>query len=246
MYEPQDLITLAVDRLPEALPVALGVRLHEFGLLDGSLEEDVLIADWKDNRYVCPRRPRLRMLEGLLAFHHAFAGGEVLVPETVAATAAAELEQLKDREPEQRSHILTSAWHVPLRWFVPFTSDDREVIQLDDRVTIRYRTDRGSASERLDQALAILEGAHMDEGVIYNVRDFAEWLENFSAAALVELDYGSVAGLFTDADLVFDESAKEVWESIQALGEQDFEESARMYNAVSGRWSHAVAVTYLN
>ncbi len=148
VYEPQDLITLAVDRLPEAGSMASGVRMHEFGLLDESLEEDVLLADWNDNRYVCPRRPRLRMLEGLLAFHNAFAGGDVLVPETVAATAAAELEQLKDREPEQRSHILTSAWHVPLRWFIPFTSDDREVIQLDDRVAIRYRTDRASASDR--------------------------------------------------------------------------------------------------
>ncbi len=64
----------------------------------------------------------------------------------------------------------------------------------------------------------------MDEGVIHNVRDFADWIENFSETALVELDYGSVAGLFTDADLVFDESAKDVWGSVQALGNQDFDE----------------------
>lgn len=246
VYEPEDVVTVAVDRLPVATSVSDDVQWHEYGLVDEPLREDALAADWNGSRYLCPRRPRLRMLEGVLAFHNAFAGGDVLVPETIAASAAAELQQLRDREPEQRSHILTSPWHVPLRWFVAFTPEDREVIQLADRISIRYRTDRGSASRRLVEALRILENVGMDDGVVDNVREFSEWVGNFSREALVELDYGSVAELFEDAQLVFDESASELWASLRALEADDWDRSAQMYNTVAGRWSHAMAVTYLN
>lgn len=246
IYEPVDLVTVAVDRLPVAGEISDAVHWSEYGLVDEPLREDTLEAEWNGHRYLCPRRPKLRLLEGVLAFHNAFIGGEFLVPETIAATAAAELQQLRDREPEQRSHILTSPWHVPLRWFVAFTPEDREIVQLEEAVSIRYRTDRQSAIRRLSQALAILEDAGMDDGVVDNVREFSDWIAKFSESALVELDYGSVAELFDDAQLVFDESAAEVWESIVALGAKDWERSARMYNEVSGRWRHAAAVTHLN
>ena len=246
VYEPEDNVTVSVDRLPVVGFISEDVAWSEYGLIDEPLREDVLAADWNGNRYLCPRRPKLRMLEGVLAFHNAFIGGEVLVPETIAATAAAELQQLKDREPEQRSHILTSPWHVPLRWFVAFASADREIVQNDDRVSIRYRTDRRTASKRLAEALKILEQVGMDDGVVENVRDFSDWIANFSSSSLVELDYGSVAELFEGSQLVFDESAAEVWESLVALGAKDWERSARMYNEVSGRWSHAASVTQLN
>lgn len=246
VYEPEDNVTVSVDRLPVAGHVSEDVTWSEYGLIDEPLREDVLAADWNGNRYLCPRRPKLRMLEGVLAFHNAFIGGEVLVPETIAATAAAELQQLKDREPEQRSHILTSPWHVPLRWFVAFAPSDREIVQNEDRVSIRYRTDRRTATKRLAKALKILEQVGMDDGVVENVRDFSDWIANFSSSSLVELDYGSVAELFDGSQLVFDESAAEVWESIVALGAKDWERSARMYNEVSGRWSHAASVTQLN
>ncbi|MDH5421110.1 MAG: hypothetical protein OEY55_04850 [Acidimicrobiia bacterium] len=246
VYEPEDSVTVSVDRLPVAAHISEDVTWSEYGLIDEPLREDVLAADWKGHRYLCPRRPKLRMLEGVLAFHNAFIGGEVLVPETIAATAAAELQQLKDREPEQRSHILTSPWHVPLRWFVAFAPADREIVQDDDRISIRYRTDRRTASKRLAKALKILEQVGMDDGVVENVRDFSDWIANFSSSSLVELDYGSVAELFEGSQLVFDESAAEVWESLVALGAKDWERSARMYNEVSGRWSHAASVTQLN
>ncbi len=246
VYEPEDKVTVAVDRLPVAGFISEDVTWSEYGLVDEPLREDVLAAEWDGGRYLCPRRPKLRLLEGVLAFHNAFVGGEVLVPETIAATAAAELQQLRDREPEQRSHILTSPWHVPLRWFVAFDPADREVVQTDQHVSIRYRTDRRSASKRLSKALKILEEVGMDDGVVENVRDYSDWISKFSVDALIELDYGSVAELFDGAQLVFDESASEVWASILALGDKDWERSARMYNEVSGRWSHAASVTQLN
>lgn len=246
MYDPEDTVTAAVDGLPQALGSHRRLGWSPYGLVDETLDEDLLVADWNGVRYVCPRRPRLRMLEGVLAFHNAFAGGEVLVPETVAANAAAELEQLHDREPDQQSHILTSPWHVPLRWFVAFDPSDREIVQLDSTVSIRYRTTQRQASERISEALTILEDVGMDDGVIDNVRELQEWIAKFSAAALVELDYGPTASLFPDADLVFDESCADVWASVRALEASDFEGSATAYNRVAGRWSHAVAVTYLN
>lgn len=246
VYDPEDIVTASVDVLPRAVERQHRLGWSSYGLVDESMDEDLFVADWNGNRYVCPRRPRLRMLEGVLAFHNAFAGGEVLVPETVAANAAAELEQIRDREPEQRSHILTSPWHVPLRWFVAFEPHEREMVETDSGVSIRYRSDRRSATARLESALAILESVGMDDAVIDNVRELNDWLSKFSPSGLVELDYGGTAGLFADADIVFDESCSDVWASIRALEANDFEESAVAYNRVAGRWSHAVAVTYLN
>ena len=253
VYIPDDQVTVALAALPVVEPALAELRSNAFGLVDEALEEVAFEAEHDGVRYLCPRRARLRMLEGVLAFHNGYAGvgGEVLVPEAVADLAADELSKLRDAQPEQMSHILTSPWHVPLRWFVAFSPDDREVIESgsidnDSGVSIRYRTSRQQASDRLEEALSILRDVDMDDGVIANVEEFEEWVNKFDPATLVELDYGSVAGLFSGQDLVFDESANEVWESIRSLQSGDLDRSAQNYNDVVGRWSRAMAVTYMN
>ena len=56
--------------------------------------------------YVCPRFPRLRMLEGVLAFNNAFPDA-ALIPKTELVSASEELTRLRDQSPAVRSHILT-------------------------------------------------------------------------------------------------------------------------------------------
>jgi len=219
-----------------------------YGVWEESLREDALRLEFEGRGFVCPRYPRLRMLEGLLAFHNSFPGmgGSVLVPEEVVSRAAAELQAIHREQPDVRSHILTSPWHVPLRWFAAFESAQRELVQSEDGSTIRYRTKRADASRRLTRATTTLEKAGFDESVIDPVESLTSWLDDFPEEAVVELDYGSVAELFGDTELALDETAAEVAASLNALDSGDFDEASDYYAAAAARWALAQARMYAN
>ena len=69
------------------------------------------------------------------------------MPEPVADRAARELDVLHSRAPGVRSHILTAPFYVPLRWFAAFRTEDRELVQAPDGLTIRYRATLRDAVE---------------------------------------------------------------------------------------------------
>lgn len=219
-----------------------------YGVWEESLREDALRLEFEGREFVCPRYPRLRMLEGLLAFHNSFPemGGSVLVPEEVVSRAAAELEAMHRERPDARSHILTSPWHVPLRWFAAFESGQRELVQSEEGTTIRYRTRRASASRRLTRATTTLKKAGFDESVIDPVEGLTSWLDDFPGDAVVELDYGSVAELFGDTELALDETAADVAASLDALDSGDFDDASDYYAAAAARWALAQARMYAN
>lgn len=239
-------------RLPDHVAPRLAPRnvivSGTYGVWEESLREDALRLEFEGGDFVCPRYPRLRMLEGLLAFHNSYPGmgGSVLVPEEVVTRAAAELEALHQEQPEARSHILTSPWHVPLRWFAAFEPAQRELVQSADGTTIRYRTRLEEASRRLARTTATLKKAGFDEAVIDPVDGLSAWLEEFPEDAVVELDYGSVAELFGDAELALDETAAEVAASLDALDSGDFDEASDYYAAAAARWALAQARMYSN
>jgi hypothetical protein len=222
--------------------------LTEIGLWDESLVEDAFTIEWRNQPFVCPRYPRLRMLEGLLAFHNAYPGtiGTMLVPEQVVRRAARELESLYEENPSARSYILTSPWHVPLRWFVAFDAGERELLSTDTGYSIRYRNSRRDASKRLERAIRVLAEAGFDETVIEPVQSLSEWMVDFPGDAVVELDYGSVAELFTENDLLLDESATHINASLDALELDDLERAGEFYALAAGRWAAMQARLYAN
>ena len=206
---------------------------------------DAFVAEWRGRRWICPRHPRLRMLEGALAFSNAYPGSMLLSEPTLRGLAE-ELHSLRTAAPDARSHILTTPWHVPLRWFSPFRSEEREMYNSPDGHSLRYRVAVGKAVPRVKRAVAILETAGFDEGIIDQVRELESWLEAFTGDALLELDYGRVASLFSGADLALDDSAELVNASLNALFEGDFERAGRAYGQVAERWAKAQALTYVN
>ncbi len=223
--------------------------MGEFGVWRESLRNDAYVAEWSGHRWVCPRYPRLRMLEGLVAFRNAYPGvaGSALAPERVVRSAAAELERLYRVRPDARSHILTSSWHVPLRWFAAFDPVEREfVTRRDGTHTVRYRTTLGSALERLEDAADVLEEAGFDDAIVEPVHDLHEWLAEFPADAMVELDYGTVAESFSDGELALDETAADIAASLEALREGDFDLAGEHYAAAASRWAAAQALTFSN
>jgi hypothetical protein len=216
---------------------------------DGSaLDERAFIRRVDGRIFVCPWRTRLRMLTSLLAFRAVVPDevADAFVPEMEAQRAARELATMDEEAPEIRSHILQANWHVPLRWFGAF--DDAERILVEDRagLRLRYETTTREARTRLRHTLDILEGSEIDEGVTTAVRELLDWLSVFSEDGLVELDYGTVARMFDDEELLEDRSAAELWQCLAALEEGDSQRAGRIFATLSERWSEVRSVEILN
>lgn len=231
---------------PKGAPVIREV--DDYGLVSEPLDDGVLATTWNETHYVCPRHPRLRLLEGLLGFRNAYPGltAELLIPEEIAERAGTELEALRDRDPEVRSHILTSPWHVPLRWFSAFDPDERQVSSSGESSTVRYRTSIAQADARLSRALGILQEAGFQDAVIDQVQELHNWVAAFDADDLLELDYGTVAELFSEGALALDETAADIQSSLTALEAGDLDDASDHYASAAARWAHAQSLTYMN
>ena len=187
------------------------------------------------------------MLEGVLALsnHLEVFGQAVIIPEDVARQAERELRRLRSSEPDIRSHILTSAWHVPLRWFVPFEADERSCGR-GSFGAIHYRTSLDKGLDRVNKASEVMVASGLPENVVAEVNNLGLWLTEFSAESMLELDYGGVAEMFDAASLVIDESAADVWASLDALASGNPEEASRFYGQLMNRWAPAFAVSFSN
>ncbi len=221
------------------------VRASDHFVWGETTTEDAFSVEWQGRRFVCPRNARLRMLEGVLAFSAANPG-TALLPDMTLRHAADELADLRSRRPGTRSYILTSPWHVPLRWFLPFFPEQRDVYDSDEGLSVRFRTSVILAIPPVTRAIDVLESAGFDEDVVDQVRDLEQWLRDFPTDAMLELDYASVAGLFKDGDLVMDDSVEKVAGSIDALEHLDYETAGRLYADVAGHWAQAQALMYVN
>lgn len=231
------------------VPPPVGTRptaiLSDLGLWHGPLANDAHHVEWQGRSWLCPRYPRLRMLEGVLAVRagHVSAVADVLVPEQIAEAASRELAAIRRRTPDARSFILTSPWHVPLRWFSLFTADDRE--DYEDSAgypSVRFRSPIGPSRERLERAIGIIRDAGFAVPIVEALESLRQWLDDFGDEAMVELDYGTVARLFDPADLAADDSVEQVALSLDALERGDLEGAETHYMAVAGRWAIAQAL----
>jgi hypothetical protein len=235
--------------MPEADTVLLAPpRDVTFAIAAVPMSDDAFVADWRGRRYLCPRTPRLRMLEGVLAVRHAYTnlGSGAVIPERVAVAARAELERIHEESPSLRSHILTSAWHVPIRWFVPFLTATKEIVGGPTMVGVRHRCDQRVAMASLDWAVEVLSGVEPMEHVVNEVRELRRWLGEFPTTSMVELDYGSVASLFSETDLVMDDSAELIKGALLALERGNAASALRKYHRAVTRWAGSLAISASN
>jgi len=233
------------------LPTASGWLRRDVVRADGHFvwaepdADDVFKVEWRGRSLTCPRNGRLRMLEGILAFSNAHPGG-ALLPQAAVERASAELAGLKAGRAGPRSHILTSPWHVPVRWFSAFTQDEQELYDLGDDVSVRYRTPLDDGIARVSRAVGIIDRAGFDSSFVEQVESLELWLKGFPDGSMLELDYSSVAELFTAVDLAFDDSAAQIQASLAALDELDYSAAGERYATVAARWAHAQTLTYVN
>ncbi len=210
-----------------------------------STADDALYTVWQGEQYACPRNTRIRMIEGALAFMRTYPS-MYLVSEVERLQLVAELSELRDAAPFSRSYILSSPWHIPLRWFSAFAPAERELYETQGSPSIRYRTSIGEAVDRVHWSTTVLANAGFPEQVVERVNDLERWLMEYSADSMVELDYAQVARVFSEADVALDDSVEDVRNSLLALERGDGEASQRHYEHVASRWFHAQTFTFSN
>lgn len=221
--------------------------VRTYGLLSEDEGDGHWTVEWDGRRLVCPRNLRLRVLESTVAFANAFRGlGSGLIPEPAAQAADRELKAYHRSHPEHRSHILTSAWHVPVRWYAAFDPADKEIYEVPEGTRLRFRTDIGGARRRLRDAYDVLTGLTVFAGPAQELLQVLAWLEPFPDGSMVELDYGEVSALFDSNDLVFDDSCELVKESLEALAAGDMVRAGECYGRVVTRWAPAFSVSFSN
>lgn len=221
--------------------------VRSYGLLSEEEADSYWAVEWEGQRLVCPRNLRLRVLESTVAFANAFRGlGSGLIPENAARAADAELKAYHRNYPEHRSHILTSAWHVPVRWFAAFDTSEKEVYEGPEGPRIRFRTGIDRARARVTRAHLILTKLAVFAGPAQELKQVLDWMEPFPPDSMLELDYGEVAELFDPQDLVFDDSCEQVNESLDALEAGDLMRAGECYGRVVTRWAPAFSVTFSN
>lgn len=221
------------------------LNLDEDFMWSERTEDDAIYTEWEGEQFACPRNTRLRMLEGIVALSRTDWGSPLIATDEQHA-AVIELSQLRRESAIAKSHILSSAWHVPLRWFSAFHPSEKELYDDSGVTSVRYRATIGGAIDRVGWAATVLENAGFAEQAIDHLNELEAWLAEFKADSMVELDYGRVATVFDPADLVFDESALDVRESLLALEVGDLGASGDGYQRVVRRWASAQAYTFTN
>ena len=236
-----------VGPLPPARARASAERVQHDGtfMWTEATTDDAIFTVWQGEQFACPRNARLRMIEGILAFSRTYPSIQV-ISEVERLKLASELSDLKNSSVMARGFILSSAWHVPLRWFSAFSPGERELYETETGRSIRYRTSIGEAIDRVHWGSTVLANAGFPEQVVGRVNDLERWLMEYSADSMVELDYADVAEIFSGADLVLDDSSENVRNSLLALERGDGEASQRDYTTVASRWFTAQSFTFSN
>lgn len=133
-------------------------------------------------------------------------------------------------------HILTSTWHVPPRWFVPFRSSERDLTIEQEQRSLVYRTRMVEARRRLARAARALRRGAVDGSVLEAVEDLGRWLEAFHPHGWIELDYGGLVHCVSDEQLRADDSPGDIAVAVRAIADGDTARAAQAYRRVIERW----------
>ncbi|PZS28412.1 MAG: hypothetical protein DLM59_14735 [Pseudonocardiales bacterium] len=202
---------------------------------------DTQVADKTAVPLICPWRTALRAGQAAEELATGMAGVLVdsLLPRAIAERAQADLSAWRVKHPHARSHIATATWSVPVRWFVLFSSDERQLQVGDGKREVVYVTEMAKARRRAARALARLRKGLGETDVTDAVEGLARWLEDFHPRSSVELDYGGLAWLFDPDRLREDSSVADVAAALDALAVGDDRAASDAYERVAGRWREA-------
>jgi len=147
------------------------------------------------------------------------------------------------------SHIITSTWSIPPRWFALFSPEDRLRGSNQDGVFTVLRTTIANAKQRATFTHQSVLNAFGAGPIESEISDLIKWLEIFDAKSIVELDYGGLATYLNnllllngEAGLDADTSVEDVASSIAGLASGNGALASRGYERLVSRWRKVAAV----
>jgi hypothetical protein len=205
---------------------------------------------------VSPWRTDVRAREALVDFCSDLPDvvTDAFVPRSLLEQAEVELDRWRAEHGSVVMHVRTCTWQVPLRWFVLVDAEERTVSLGEPAAsTVRrtgrslvYRTPMSRARRRVARALSVLRTAIDDDEVTGGLEELGRWLEEFHPRSLVELDYGGLVHLLDDAELLQDESARDMAHALQHLASGDSDEATAAYGRMTARMRALQAVESAN
>jgi len=147
------------------------------------------------------------------------------------------------------SHILSSTWSIPPRWFALFSPEERIRGADDNGHFSILRTSILSARERCTFTHQTVMSA-FGEGIVEGeVSELLSWLEIFNRESIVELDYGGLATFLHnsllsngESGLEADSSIEDVHSSIAGLSSGDGVLASKGYERLVTRWRRVAAL----
>jgi hypothetical protein len=213
------------SRLPDLPDEAYVLRLDDAVTSSGTEREPVL---------VCPWNLRMRVAEAALQARDGVPQvlADAFVPQVLVGLAQTVVNAC---DAEERVHEQVATWGVPLRWFVLFGANERELI-LTERRVLRYRAEIGKARQRAHKGLRVLRKALGDVPITDSLRETARWLELFHPGSVVELDYGGLTSLLNEEALLADDSVELVATGLAGLSKDDSQGATAAYERLVQRW----------
>jgi hypothetical protein len=147
------------------------------------------------------------------------------------------------------SHIITSTWSIPPRWFALFAPEDRLRGNNEPGVFTILRTLIANAKQRATFTHQSVLSAFGSGPIETEINDLIKWLEIFDHRSIVELDYGGLANYLNnllilngEAGLAADTSVEDVASSIAGLASGDGALASRGYERLVSRWRKVAAM----
>ncbi|MDL4773818.1 hypothetical protein QP090_16790 [Actinomadura xylanilytica] len=237
---------------------------------------DAYVRRSDDMIFICPWETRLRSWLAFARFRQetpAVAAAS-FVPPMVAERAMGEFGRWKRSGRPLHPYILTSNWHVPVAWFVPFAGTERCLllgaagtgyrgsadgsresagrgpVTAAPARTLIYVTSMYEARRRVGTAIPVVRARPgTGEGGLLaagRLEALERWLDGFHPRALVELDYGGLVHLLDDAALRADQSVAETGVALAAMARGEVELTVAMYKRLLARWRPVRALESAN
>ena len=205
------------------------------------------VLDHEGKRYIAPWSTAARCWAALDDFKYTLPPSVIkfFIPQTIEDSINSTIDIVEDKV----SHILSSTWSIPPRWFALFSPDERlRGVNEDGHFTIS-RTAISNAKSRCTFTHQAVLGAFGEGAVEGEVAELLDWLEIFDPKSIVELDYGGLATYLNnqliesgEVGLDADTSIEDVTSSIAGLASGDGALAGRGYERLVSRWRRVSAL----
>ena len=217
------------------------------GDLSAFKNDGIHLLEINGGRYIAPWSTSLRCLTALSDFKSSLPSSLIpfFIPHKLEESIKLSGEIIYDKV----SHITTSTWSIPPRWFALFSPEDRIRGNNQSGVFTILRTAISNAKQRAIFTHQSVLDAFGIGPIEAEISDLIKWLEIFDNRSLVELDYGGLATYLNkililngEAGLEADTSVEDVASSVAGLASGDGALASRGYERLVSRWRKVAAL----